>query len=218
MPEYEKPRERMILYGKESLSNEELLAILLRTGTKNTSVKTVAMNVLRELSSLSELESVGINKLSLVKGVGKIKAITIIAALELGKRIYLNSEPIKIKANSSDIIYNLFKSKFKYAHQEKLIAIFLNTKKEIIDSKVIFVGTVDASTTHPRDVFREALYLSATSIIMIHNHPSGDPTPSIQDIEFTKKIEETGKIMSIPLIDHIIFGNNTYSSYLVEKW
>ena len=219
MPESEKPRERLMTYGVGSLSNEELLAILLRTGVKNISVKTVAMNVLKEISTLRDLDSISINKLANVKGVGEIKAMSILAALELGKRVYLNTgEKRKVKVMGTDIIYELFKNEFLYEKQEKVIAIYLNIKNEIIAHKTIFIGTLNASTTHPRDIYREALNLSAASLIIIHNHPSGDPTPSENDIKFTKQIEETGKIMSIPLIDHIIFGNNSFSSYYDEKW
>ena len=218
MADFEKPRERLLLYGASNLSNEELLSILLRTGTKNTSVKTVAMNILKELSSLNDLDKIGINRLATVKGVGEIKAMSIIAALELGRRIYLDNITKKAKLNNTEIIYEMFKNKFKYANQEKLIAIFLNIKKEMISYKTIFIGTIDGSTVHPRDVFREALNISASYIIIIHNHPSGDSTPSVKDIEFTKDIEKTGLIMSIPLIDHIIFGNNNFSSYFDSKW
>ena len=218
LPESEKPRERLLRFGVNSLSNEELLAVLLRTGVKNHSVKDVAMSILKNLNNLNELDKISINRLADLKGVGQIKAMTIIAAVELGRRVYLQEETNKIKANSTTIIYELFKNKFKYVTQEKLIAIYFNTKLRIIEYKTIFIGTVDSSTVHPREIFKEALNLSASSIVIIHNHPSGDPTPSKNDIEFTKKIIETGQIMQIPLIDHIIFGNNIYSSYIEHKW
>ena len=218
MPHDEKPRERLLKYGATNLSNEELLAILLRTGIKNISAKGVAMNILKNYSSINDLEKTTINKLASIKGVGEIKAMIIIAAIELGRRVYLKEEKLKIKANSTDLIYELFKNKFMFVNQEKLIAIYLNVKKEIIDYKTIFVGTVDSSIGHPREVFKEALNFSASFVILIHNHTSGDPTPSKADIEFTRKIEKTGEIMSIPLIDHMIFGNNSYSSYYSDKW
>lgn len=218
MPIEEKPRERLLKYGVTSLSNEELLAILLRCGTKNISVKEVAMNILISIEKLNNLDNISINKLATIKGVGKVKAMTIISALELGRRIYLSNEPAKIRIKTTDIVYELFKNKFKFATQENLIAIYLNPKREIIEYKTIYIGTVDSSVAHPREIFKEAFNLSASSIIIIHNHPSGDPTPSKDDIAFTKKIEKTGEIMSIPLIDHMIFGHNSYSSYYAEKW
>ena len=218
LPEYEKPRERLLIYGVKSLSNEELLAILLRSGTKNVSVKSLAMQVLQQINGLQDLNHISINKLSNIKGIGEIKAMSIIAALELGRRIYSEANPQKVKVRGTAIIYNLFKGKFKGEVQEKLIAIYLNAKNEIIAHKVIFIGTVDASYVHPRDIYREALNLSATYVIVIHNHPSGDATPSQNDIVFTKQLVGVGEIMSIPLIDHVIFGNNSYSSYKDQKW
>ena len=218
MPTAEKPRERLIAYGKESLSNEELLAIILRTGTKNKSAKEVALAILKDLNHINELNTTSINKLSKINGVGKIKALTIIASLELGKRVYAKKDIPNIKLNNTDLVYSLFQDKFKDINQEQLIAIYLNNKNKIIEYKTIFIGTVNASIAHPREILKEALNLSATSFIVIHNHPSGDPTPSIADISFTIQIEKSANIIDIKLIDHLIFGNNTYSSYRNDKW
>jgi len=218
MPIEEKPRERLLKYGVNSLNNEELLAILLRCGTKNISAKEVAMNILMSIGKLNNLNNINIQQLSAIKGVGKVKAMTIITALELGRRIYLSNETTKVRVLNTNIIYELFKNQFKFETQEKFIVIYLNTKREIIEYKTLYIGTVNESVAHPREVFKDAFTLSASFIIIIHNHPSGDPTPSKADKELTKQIEKSGQIIGIPLIDHMIFGNNTYSSYYEHEW
>jgi len=218
MPLEEKPRERLQKYGVSSLSNEELLAILLRCGTKNVSAKEVAMNILMSIGKLNNLNNINIQQLSAIKGVGKVKAMTIISALELGRRIYLSNETAKVRILNTQIIYELFKNQFKFETQEKFIAIYLNTKREILEYKTLYIGTVNELAAHPREIFKDAFTLSASFIIIIHNHPSGDPEPSRADKELTKQIEETGLIIGIPLIDHMIFGHNTYSSYYEHEW
>ncbi len=218
LPKEEQPRERLMRYGIKKLTNEELLAILIRSGTKNYSVKDLAMIILKTLNNLTDLNKISIHKLSKIKGIGNVKAMSIIAALELGKRVYLSKETKDIKINNSELVYQTFKNKFKFETQEKLLAVYLDPKNKVIDYKIIFIGTVNSSTVHPREIFKEALNLSASKIIIIHNHPSGDPSPSIADILFTKQIIKTGEIMAIPLIDHLIIGHNKYSSYLKDKW
>lgn len=218
LPEQEKPRERLLHYGANNLSNEELLAIILRTGCQKTSVKELASMLLVTVGNIAKLEEISMNKLAQIKGIGIVKAITIKASLELGKRVIEGDSPLKVKANNTSIIYNLFKNKWTYKNQEQLIAVYLDVKKQILSYKTIFIGTVDSSTVHPREIFKEALNLSASFVIIMHNHPSGNATPSKNDILFTKQIIETGIIMGIPLIDHIIFGDNSYTSYYENKW
>lgn len=212
LPSSEKPRERLKNYGVTSLSNEELIAIILRTGTKSLSVKEVSQNILKEITDLKELT---IHKLLEIKGVGEVKAITLIASIELGKRLY-NKEIIKekVKLNNVDKVYNLFKDYFKDLKQEQFIVIYLDAKKQLIDYKVLFIGTIDQSTIHPREIFKNAYLMSASAIICLHNHPSGNSSPSNPDITLTSKLLEISKLMLIPLIDHIIFGSNEYYSFL----
>ncbi len=212
LPSNEKPRERLKNYGVNSLSNEELIAIILRTGTKSLSVKEVSQNILKEITNLKEIT---IHKLLEIKGVGEVKAITLIASIELGKRLY-NKEIIKekVKLNNVDKVYSLFKDYFKDLKQEQFLVIYLDAKKQLIDYKVLFIGTIDQSTVHPREIFKNAYLLSASAIICLHNHPSGSATPSDEDITLTSKLLEISKLMLIPLLDHLVFGSNEYYSFL----
>ncbi len=217
IPKLERPRERLKNSGAKNLSNEELLAIILRSGTKNISVKEVAMNVLKEIKNISDLPKYSINKLTKIKGIGEVKAITLIATIELGKRIYLDNKPDNnITLNNVGLVYELFKNKFKNTYQEEFMVVYLDTKKKLIDYKVLFIGTVNESVVHPREIFKEAYQLSASYIICLHNHPSGDPSPSKSDDILTEYLLNTSKIMLIPLLDHIIIGENSYYSYLEE--
>ncbi len=208
----EKPRERLKNYGVSSLSNEELISIILRTGTKSLSVKDVSQNILKEISDLKDLT---INKLLQIKGIGEVKAITLIASVELGKRLYTKSIIKKdIKLTNVEAVYNLFKDYFYNLKQEQFIVIYLDTKKKLIDYKLLFIGTIDQSTVHPREIFKNAYLMSASYIICIHNHPSGVCNPSNEDLVFTNKLLEISKLMLIPLLDHLIIGNNEYYSFL----
>ena len=208
----EQPRERFIMKGVSSLSDEELIAILLRTGTKNQNVKEVARNILLETKGLSNLNDFSYTTLSNIKGVGKVKAITLLSALELGKRALKSKQKIITIINAKDV-YNLYKYDFVNEKQEKLIGLFLDNKNQIIASETTFIGTVNESSVHPREIFKYAYLTSAQAIICIHNHPSGNPNPSKQDDIFTKKIIEIGKLLQIDVLDHIIMGNNIYYSY-----
>ncbi|MGM9834177.1 MAG: DNA repair protein RadC [Bacilli bacterium] len=211
----ERPREKLVTYGSNTLNNEELMAIVLRSGIKNTNVLSIAKEILMQYD-LTELDDNKIWELSKIKGVGKTKAITLIAAIELGRRS-MSSNKNKIQIRCSEDIYNHFGSDIIYAKQEHLKTIFLDTKKYVIKVKTMFVGTVNASTVHPRDIFREAVCCNAVGIILIHNHPTGDVTPSLNDDTFTSKMISASKLMGIQVIDHLIVGNNKYYSYR-EKW
>ncbi len=210
LPESEKPREKMKKYGVDFLSDEDLIAIILRCGTKKTSVKDIAIKLKKEIPNLN---SYTLDNLKKIKGIGEVKAITLVAAIELGKRSQIKKEYKKIKFNRADYIYDYFKEKLYYLEQENLIAIFLDAKNNLISYKTIFVGTANMSICHPREVFKEAMKVSAIYLIIIHNHPSGDITPSNADYKFTSQILQTGKIVGIPLLDHIIIGKDNYYSF-----
>ncbi|HOP65984.1 MAG TPA: DNA repair protein RadC [Bacilli bacterium] len=215
LPNEEKPRERLKNYGVSSLSNEELIAIILRSGTKNISVKEVSQSILKELDNISLIENITINKLLQIKGIGEVKAISLIASIELGKRIYTKQiVKNKIKISCVKDIYNLFKDYFINKTQEEFVVIYLDTKHYLIDYKVLFIGTIDQSIIHPREIFKNAYLMSSSAIICLHNHPSGISNPSNEDIILTKKILEISKLMLIPLVDHIIIGKNEYYSFL----
>ena len=208
----ERPRERFIKYGVENLSNEELLAIILKNGTREYSVKTLAIKLLNSLGSIDKLKSSTINSLTKIKGIGRVKAIELLSIVELSKRINM-TDINSIKLNNSKIIFEYFKYIFDNEKQEYFYAIQLDSKSKLISYKLLFKGTINTSCVHPREIFKYAVLESAYSIIVMHNHPSGDPTPSHQDIEVTKSLFKLGKIMAIPVVDHIVFGSDSYYSF-----
>lgn len=209
LPEEEKPREKLKKYGVKNLTDEELIAIILRCGTKNMSVKDLAIKIKKEFKNLSDLSYIELSK---IKGMGEVKAITLLAAIELGIRSTYKEDK-NLKLNRPENIYKFFKNKLIHLQQENLIAIFLDNKNKLITYKTIFIGTINMSISHPREIFKEAMKNSSVYIILIHNHPSGDPTPSIADLKFTNQVYKTSKIIGIPLLDHIIIGNNNYYSF-----
>lgn len=214
IPKEERPRERLINFGVSSLSNEDLLAILLKTGTKEASAKDLANNLLVKLGTIKSLEDINYHSLSKIKGIGEAKACTILTAVELGKRISSDINTLQnIVINSSELVYKYFRTLFFNKKQEYFYAVYLDNKKRVIDTKLLFIGTLNFSIVHPREVFKEALNLSAASIICIHNHPSGSVNPSKEDIELTKRLISAGNIMGIPVIDHLIIGNSEYFSF-----
>mgnify|MGYP001086553845 CR=1 FL=1 len=213
MPPSFQPRERMLKFGVENLSDVDLLSIILRTGTKDANVKEVSSSILASVGSITNMADVGIRELSKIKGVGNIKAITILAAIELGKRVVNKEIEINMLLNNSNIIHETFKSLFLNSQQEKVLAIYLDTKKRLISYKFIFIGTIDRSIIHPREIFNEALKVHASSLILIHNHPSNDLNPSKEDIAITNQIKECGDIIGISLLDHLITNGKEYYSF-----
>lgn len=215
IPKEERPRERLINLGVEKLSNEELLAILLKSGTKNSSVKILANNILKELNTITDLKEMTFEKLIKIKGIKQAKACELLASIELGRRInqkFNNINQIKIVDSSS--IFEYYKNILEDKKQEHFYCVYLNTKNEIIKDKLLFVGTINESLVHPREVFKEAYLLSASSIICIHNHPAGSINPSNNDILITKQLKEVGMILGIKILDHIIIGKDKYYSFM----
>lgn len=210
LPVSERPRERFKKYGVEALSNEELLSILLRTGTSKRSVKDVSMDVLKKID-INDLVNYDFNSLKSIKGVGEVKAITIISAIEFGKRALSRKDLISQIRNGDDVFY-LVKDEMENNLQEKFLVIYLDTKKYVISKKIIFVGTVNSSSVVPRDVFREAVKLNSVGMILVHNHPAGSILPSYEDIYLTNEFIKLGRMMGISVIDHIIVGKNNYCS------
>lgn len=213
IPLLDRPRERFIRYGVNNLSNEELISIVLKNGVKDYSVKDLSNNILKSIKDITDLKDISINELTKIKGIGKVKAITLLASIELGKRVYQDKNDINIKLNSSRIIYDHIKDKLKYKKQEYFYVLYLDNKKYLIDEKLLFIGTLDKANVHPREIFKYAYTNSSKTIILIHNHPSGDTLPSKEDLLLTKNIIEIGKILGIEVIDHIILGNNNYYSF-----
>ena len=218
IPNSDKPRERLYNLGSECLSNEELLAIILKTGGRKYNVKELALKVLEVIGDINNLSDIGINTLMKIDGIGRVKAIEIKAALELGKRVYMNKcELDKISLNSSLIIYNYFYEILSKKKQECFYVVYVDTKGNYIDKKCLFVGTINSSMVHPREIFKEAYLLSASGIFCIHNHPSGDSTPSREDKNITNKLREISLLHGINFIDHIIIGEGNYYSFYENK-
>ena len=217
MPKDERPRERLIESGVAALSNEELLAILLRTGRKDLSVMELSKNVLYHLESLEDLKRMTVLELMQVNGIKEAKATTIIAAIELGKRLSNLKKIEKISVKSGYDVYQLLSQDLTHLEQEHFICLYLNTKSELIKKETVFIGTINQTLIHPREIYRHAIKLSAAAIIFVHNHPSGDSTPSKADFVATNSLMETSRIMGIDVIDHIVIGNHEFYSLKDQK-
>ncbi|WP_044022696.1 RadC family protein [Bacillus sp. SG-1] len=215
-PTDERPRERMVQSGAASLSNQELLAIILRTGTKSESVLQLANRVLTTFEGLRLLKEASLEEIMNIKGIGLAKAVQIMAALEIGRRIGNLAYDDRYSIRSPEDGANYVMNDMRFLSQEHFVCLYLNTKNQVLHKQTIFIGSLNASIVHPREVFKEAFRRSAASIICIHNHPSGDPTPSREDIEVTKRLVECGKIIGIEVLDHLIIGEKKYVS-LKEK-
>ncbi len=214
LPVNERPRERLINYGIDNISNEELLAIIIKTGTKNKSVKELASEVLSKINSLSNLETININTFNDIKGLGKIKTIELMAGIELGKRIFLKKElNKKINYSNPEDIYLDNKYLFINKKQEYFYCLYLDNRNNLIERKLLFIGTINKSIVHPREIFKEAYLTSSSKIICMHNHPSNDLTPSKEDIRLTKSLIEIGKLQGIEIMDHIIVSDDNYYSF-----
>ena len=214
LPKEERPRERFLKYGVEALSNRELLAIIIKSGTRDYSAIDIATNILNSISDIGDLRDFSFNNLSKYKGIGVAKAIEIISSIELGRRIFLKEEFKKQELfNHPRKIYENSKHLFFGKKQEYFYCLYFNSKQELIERKLLFMGTINKSIVHPREVFKEAYLLSASSIVCMHNHPTGDVNPSVNDINITKTLCKIGKIQNIPVVDHIIIGDNGYYSF-----
>lgn len=213
MPKMERPRERLLNFGPESLSTYELLAILLRVGSNGKSVIDLAKSIVNNLNDLSDLKTMTVNELSKFKGIGKTKAITILAAIELGLRV-LSPKKEQLQLSSPDNVYELLKFELSELKQEVLIVLYLDVKTNLIAKKTLFKGGLNQSMVHPREVFKYAVKFSAYQIILVHNHPSKDPTPSTQDVEVTKEFIKAGNLLQIKVLDHIIIAGSSYLSIL----
>ncbi|GEL04995.1 RadC family protein [Rummeliibacillus stabekisii] len=212
----DRPRERLKRQGAESLSNQELIAILLRTGTKKESVLHLSNRILTHFEKLHELKNATIEEITAIKGIGEAKAIQLLASIELGKRLHKQRTDERYTIRSPKDAANYLMPDMTSLLQENFVTLFLNVKNQIIHQQTIFIGSLNASIVHPREVFREAVKRSAASIICAHNHPSGNPAPSPEDIDVTKRLQEAGLIMGIELLDHVIIGDHQFIS-LKEK-
>lgn len=216
IPIDERPRERLINNGVSNLSNEELLSIILKTGTKECSAKDIAINLISQIKDISNLKEIEINTLTKIKGIGQIKAVELIAAIELGKRVYTKDKIVGKRIKTNKDVYDYFEKILIDKKQEYFYVLYLDNKKQVITSKLLYIGTINGSVAHPREIFKSAYLNSASFIICVHNHPSGDPTPSKEDVIFTNNLIEIGKLNNIPILDHIVIGNNSFYSFFEE--
>jgi len=206
-----------LMRGAGSLSTHELLAILLRTGSKDESVLDLARRVLTKIETLDQFSELAPGELTTIKGIGPTKAVEILAAVELGRRI-TNHHPDRKVLSSPEDIYVALKDELIHAHQEQLVALFLNVKSELIAKRTMFVGTINGTLIHPREIYKWAYKHSAYAIILVHNHPSGDPTPSKEDIEMTRTLLKVGETMGIRIIDHVIIARKGFYSIVTKHF
>lgn len=209
----ERPRETLLKKGETYLSDSELLAILINNGTKDKSAITLAREIIETSDGIRNLSNITVEELSKIKGIGLAKACRIISALELGRRVSVASEMQKFKISSPQDIGNVYMEELRYKKKEIFRVVLLNTKNVIIGSKDISEGSLNASIVHPREVFLEAIKKSANKMILMHNHPSGDPTPSSEDINITKRLISAGQIVGIEILDHVIIGDGSFYSF-----
>lgn len=215
LPELEKPRERLNKYGAKYLSNEELLAILLRTGSKDKNVKELSSTVLTKLKTIEDMDKMTINELSSIKGIGKVKAITLLAAIELGKRVNTKTFNENITLNNAALINEYF-SNYITGDKEKLLVILLDNKKRLISYQIMYEGTSEEVSASPKEIFNYAIKERAASIILMHNHPSGIITPSSADEGLTKNLALSGQMLGINVLDHIITNGKKFFSFYEE--
>ena len=209
----ERPRETLLKKGETYLSDSELLAILINNGTRDKSAITLAREIIETSDGIRNLSNITVEELSKIKGIGLAKACRIISALELGRRVSVASEMQKFKISSPQDIGNVYMEELRYKKKEIFRVVLLNTKNVIIGSKDISEGSLNASIVHPREVFLEAIKKSANKMILMHNHPSGDPTPSSEDINITRRLISAGQIVGIEILDHVIIGDGSFYSF-----
>lgn len=214
MPVNERPRERMQHSGAHALSNPELLGIILSSGTQDASAVELGRRILchHPNDGIAFLRNTTIRQLCEIKGIGTAKACQIMAAVELGKRISLREQSNRYKIKNPEDISRLMMDDLRFLQKEKFCILLLNTKHEVLSIEEISVGSLNASIVHPREVFLPAIKNSCAAIALVHNHPSGDPSPSKEDIQITKRLIDAGQLLGIAVIDHVIIGDNVWIS------
>lgn len=212
----QRPREKALRNGLDSLSDLELVALILQSGNKNRSVFEIASDVLKESEGLSKLMQMHVNTLMQIQGIREVKALQLLASVELSKRVYRSKAYHASILKPKDVI-DWFEREYGTLQQECFIALYLDTKSKMISHRVLFKGTLNESTVHPREVFREAFLQNAHAVLIAHNHPSGDCKPSQADIDVTFQMVQVASMMGVFLIDHIIVGKDRYYSFKEHK-
>ncbi len=212
LPAEERPRERLHAYGAQALTTAELIAILIRTGNAQRSAVSLGEFLLAEFGSIKGVATASTEHLAAVKGLGMAKAAQIKAAIEFGNRLSLFTEEGRPAIGGPRDVSNLLMPDLRYQKKEHLKSLLLDTKNRVLAIKTVSIGDLSSSIVHPREVYKDAVLASAASIIVAHNHPSGDPTPSAEDVAVTKRLIQSGEIMGIDLLDHIVLGDGTFVS------
>ena len=213
LPQEERPREKLISLGKEKLTNQELIAILLRVGSRKESALDLSNRILTRAGSVSALGSISLEELIEIEGIKEAKAAQLLAAIELGRQILKQDAVAAFKVNSPGDVYNIMHPDMKTLKKEIFKILLLNTKNNIIGEEMISMGSLNSSIVHPREVFTGAIRKSAASIVLVHNHPSGNPSPSREDMDITKRLAKVGEIVGIEVLDHIIVAGNEFFSF-----
>lgn len=213
LPRSERPRERLIKFGPEALSAQELLALIIGRGIPKKSVMNIAQELLARFGNIKAISQASIEALSEIKGVGLAKAAQIKACFELGKRQDLEPELKNYDIKNPQSIVKAIRSSIKDKAKEHFKLILLDNRNKIIGISTISIGTLNASLVHPREIFKEAIIHNSASVVLAHNHPSGDPEPSEEDMKITERLVESGKILGIEVIDHIIIGKTNFASF-----
>jgi DNA repair protein RadC len=212
LPEELRPRERMLTLGSASLATSELLAIILSTGSAEETAVQLGERLISTYENLSNLLDAEVEEISKLNGIGLAKACRIKAALELGKRLTTETFILKHTVTNPEQVANIFMEQMRYLRREEFRAVYVNVKQQILAAETISVGSLNCSIVHPREVFKPAVKRSASAVILLHNHPSGDPTPSKEDVQVTRRLVEAGKLLGIDLLDHVIIGDGNYIS------
>jgi DNA repair protein RadC len=212
MPRVERPRERLLAHGPQALSSRELLALVLNTGIAERSSLDLADEMLVRWRDLRKLADASVEEIAQIRGVGPAKAVRLLAALELGRRLLLQTGEQRPQIRCAADVAALSLAKMRDLPREEFVAFLLDTKHRVIEAKTISVGHLSASLVHPRELFREGVRRSAAAMILAHNHPSGDPEPSNEDVRLTHRLQQAGKLLGITVLDHVVIGDNRYVS------
>ncbi|MBE3575428.1 MAG: DNA repair protein RadC [Firmicutes bacterium] len=212
LPPLERPREKLHARGVAALSDSELLAVCLHTGTSDESALALADRLLARFGGLRGLASVQPDELCAVRGVGPAKAARVAAALELGRRLAYQEAAQRVTLPTPEAVARFMMPEMRFLEKEHFRVILLDTKNQVIEVHLVSVGTLSSSLVHPRELFRQSIRRGCASVILVHNHPSGDPTPSPEDIQVTRRLQAAGELLGIDVLDHIIIGDNKYVS------
>ena len=221
LPPQMQPYEKCVSYGPEFLTDAELIACIIRSGTKEYTSVALAerlLNMRKGKDGLAGLCSLGFEELTDVSGIGTVKAVQILCVFELAKRMSRQQAKKALNFSEPESIADYYMEDFRHKEQENLLLLLLDNKSNLLGEKLVFTGTVNASIVSPREIYLEALKFHAVGIILLHNHPSGDPTPSDADRRITRKVRDAGSLLDIPLLDHIIIGDKNYVSFHEEGY